>query len=157
MTTSWWPIKIMMYRILQFMKRELTLPQVCAFHQPGPGFTMPYIVVTFLCLSLAWTWIYNAICCGHIFAPFTSLDLQCHILWSHFCAFHQPGPGFTMPYVVVTFVPFTSLYLDLQCHMLWSFLYSMGWDARQFVLFIDIGGIVNHHCLNFLLIILSRE
>ena len=104
MTTSWWPIKIMMYRILQFMKRELTLPQVCAFHQPGPGFTMPYIVVTFLCLSLAWTWIYNVICCGHIFVPFTSLDLdlQCHMLWSHFCAFHQPG--LTMPYIVVTFL-----------------------------------------------------
>ena len=38
------------------------------------------------------------------------------------------------------------------CHMLWSFVCSMIWGERWLLIFVDIGGIVDHHCSNFLFI-----
>jgi hypothetical protein len=38
------------------------------------------------------------------------------------------------------------------CHMLWSFVCSMIWGERWLFIFVDIGGIVDHHCSNFLFI-----
>jgi hypothetical protein len=57
------------------------------------------------------------------------------LILQHFCACLKPGPGFLMPYIVV-FVMFNYL----------------RWDT-EIVHFVDIGGFVDHHCLNFLFII----
>jgi hypothetical protein len=57
------------------------------------------------------------------------------LILQHFCACLKPGPGFLMPYIVV-FVMFNYL----------------RWDT-EIVHFVDIGGFVHHHCLNFLFII----
>ena len=51
----------------------------------------------------------------------------------HVCACPKPGPGFTTSYVMV-FLVFSVLRLDVIVH------------------FVDIVGIVNHHCLNYLFI-----
>ena len=61
--------------------------------------------------------------------PFTSLTV------SHFCASPKPGPGFPILYVV----DFVCVFSELRREMI--------------VCFVDTGGIVNHHCLNFLLVI----
>jgi hypothetical protein len=51
-------------------------------------------------------------------------------------------------------VPALSQYLDFQRHMSWSFFCSVSSDRMRCVsLCVDIGGIDNHHCLNFLFII----
>jgi len=52
----------------------------------------------------------------------------------HFCACPKPGSGFLMSYAIVFFV-----YNDLRLELI--------------VCFVDICGIVNDHCLNFLFII----
>ena len=59
---------------------------------------------TCLRLSQVSTWIPNAILCGHMFVtvPSQDLDSQCHIMWSHVCDCPYSGPGFPMPYYVVT-------------------------------------------------------
>ena len=51
----------------------------------------------------------------------------------HVCVCPKPGPGFTTSYVMV-FLVFSVLRLDVIVH------------------FVDIVGIVNHHCLNYLFI-----
>ena len=51
----------------------------------------------------------------------------------HVCACPKPGPGFTTSYVMV-FLVFSVIRLDVIVH------------------FVDIVGIVNHHCLNYLFI-----
>ena len=52
------------------------------------------------------------------------------------------------------FVPVPSQDLDFQHHMLWSILCSVSSvEVEVIVGFIGIGGIVDHHCLNFLFII----
>ena len=56
------------------------------------------------------------------------------------------------------FVPVPSQDLDFKCHMSWSFFLcslSSGW--KVIVPFVDIGGIDDHHCLNFLFIILFGD
>ena len=40
--------------------------------------------------------------------------------------------------------------LDFQHHMLWSFLCSIFKMKHFFLDFVDIGGILDHHCLHFL-------
>ena len=59
-----------------------------------------------------------------------------------------PLSGLTRP----LFVPVPSLDLDFQCHMSWSFICSMIWGKCWLfvILIFDIGEIVDHHCLNFL-------
>ena len=52
----------------------------------------------------------------------------------HFCCCPKPGPGFLTSYVVMFFV-FSELRLEVIVH------------------FVDIVGILDHHCLNFLFII----
>jgi len=51
-------------------------------------------------------------------------------------------------------VPVPSQDLDFQHYMSWSFLSSMVWVERWLFCFVDTGGIVNHHCLNFLFMML---
>ena len=48
-------------------------------------------------------------------------------------------------------MPVPSQDLDFQCHMSWFFFCVQWWEVV--VLFVDIGGIVDHHCLSFLFII----
>jgi hypothetical protein len=56
----------------------------------------------------------------------------------HICACPKTGPGFSTPYVMVFFF--------------WVFS-ELTWEV--IVRFVDIGGIVDHYCLNFLFIILK--
>ena len=46
--------------------------------------------------------------------------------------------------------------LDFQGYMSWYFSVFNELRREVFVRFVDIGGIVNHHCLNFLFIIQSN-
>jgi hypothetical protein len=61
---------------------------------------------------------------GRMWRPLTSLTLP------HFCACPKPGPGDPIPYAGVFF-----MFTDLR----WKVV----------VCFVDIGGIVDHHCLSF--------
>ena len=49
-------------------------------------------------------------------------------------------------------ITFVCLSLDFQCHMSWSFLCFCDMRRDVIVCFVDISRIVDHHCLNFLLI-----
>ena len=69
---------------------------------------------------------------GRIGIPLTILTLP------HFCAYPKPLPEFSKPYLVICFV-FTSL----------------KWEVV--VCFVDFGGIVDHHCVNFLFILLTTQ
>ena len=60
-----------------------------------------------------------------------------HLTPPHFCSCPKAGPGFQMSYVVVFF-----MFNDLR------------WEV--FVCFVNIGGIVDHHCSNFLIIIIYK-
>ena len=66
---------------------------------------------------------------GRVVIPWTGLTLP------YFCACPKPGPGFTMSYVVVL------LFSELR------------WVVIVHV--VDIGWIVDHHCLHFLIMIKS--
>ena len=46
-------------------------------------------------------------------------------------------------------VPLPKWDMDLQPHISWSFLWSMIWCESWLFRFVDIAGIVDHHCLNF--------
>ena len=86
----------------------------------------PAIVLFMLSLFL---WCTNVVC-GHFewkinrFIPTTDLCLS------------LPGLGFKTPYGVVSFVVF--------------YHHDLRW--KLVVRFVDVGGVVDHHCLNFLLI-----
>ena len=49
-------------------------------------------------------------------------------------------------------VPVPSQDLNFERHMSWSFFVLSEWRGEMIVGFVDIGGIVDHHCLNFLFI-----
>ena len=53
------------------------------------------------------------------------------------CTCHKPGPGFLTSYIIVTSLFFMFNVLRSEVN----------------ACFVDIGGIVDHHCLNFLFII----
>ena len=59
-----------------------------------------------------------------------------------------PLTSFTLPHFCV----FPKLGLDFQRHMPWSFFVFRELRWEVIVRFVDIGGLVDHHCLNFLFI-----
>jgi len=94
-----------------------------------------YVVLLSLCKSVQFLLLFVCICIvvvdpiirGRIGIPFTGLTL------SQFYACPKPWPGFLKPHVLVFFM-------------------FNGLRQEVVVRFIDIGVIVDHHCLNFLVI-----
>jgi hypothetical protein len=80
---------------------------------------------------------------GRVEIPFTGLTC------THLCTCSKPGPGFPMSYVVVFFrVQWVKVRGDNSLCWYWWNCWPSLFNLSCFV---DIGGIVYHHCLNFLL------